>query len=110
MVLGYHLVWTAYGWWLPNDPRGSMSGTIESDVIAQLGELHYGRKRVQLASRDIRRFYCRGRAEVPAPPFLADGDACDCRGVRGTNRARTLHLLRLRNHARPHPPADPQAP
>ena len=69
MVLGYHLVWTAYGWWLPNDPRGSMSQCIESDVIAQLGEVHFGRKRVQPASRDIRQFYERAK-EVLKYPLL----------------------------------------
>ena len=46
MVIAYHLVWTLYGWWLPNDPRGSMSRTIASDVIAELGALHYTRKRI----------------------------------------------------------------
>ena len=57
MVIGYHLVWTAYGWWLPNDPRGSMSRYIASDVLTELGELHYGRKRVQPPSQVIREFY-----------------------------------------------------
>jgi hypothetical protein len=57
MVIAYHLVWTLYGWWLPNDPRGSMSHFIESDVIFELGNLHYGRKRVQPSSREIRAFY-----------------------------------------------------
>jgi REP element-mobilizing transposase RayT len=56
-ILGYHLVWTAYGWWLPNDPRGSMSRVIRNDVIGELGALHHGRKRIQPASKDIRRFY-----------------------------------------------------
>ena len=41
MVPAHHLVWTAYGWWLPNDPRGSMSNSIASDVIAQLGERNF---------------------------------------------------------------------
>ena len=59
MVFGYHLIWTAYGTWLPNDPRGSMSRTIRSDVIAELGALHYGRKRVQPAGWVIREFYSR---------------------------------------------------
>ena len=27
MVLGYHIVCTAYGFWLPNDPRRSWSAT-----------------------------------------------------------------------------------
>ena len=48
MIAGYHLIWTAYGWWLPNDPRGSMSREIRAAAIADLGELHYGRKRIQL--------------------------------------------------------------
>jgi REP element-mobilizing transposase RayT len=71
MVLAYHLIWTAYGWWLPNDPRGSMSRGIASDVIADLGELHYGRKRLQPASRDIRSFYARAAdvLKFPLPEF-----------------------------------------
>jgi REP element-mobilizing transposase RayT len=57
IVIAYHLVWTAYGWWLPNDLRGSMSHCIRNDIIGELGALHYGRKKIQPASRDIRRFY-----------------------------------------------------
>ena len=57
MVIGYHLIWTAYGWWLPNDPRGSMSRVIRSDIIAELGELHHGRKRIQPTGGEIREFY-----------------------------------------------------
>jgi REP element-mobilizing transposase RayT len=57
MVLAYHLIWTAYGWWLPNDPRGSISHTIRRDVLRELGELHFERKRLQPASRNIRTFY-----------------------------------------------------
>ncbi len=57
IVIAHHLIFTAYGWWLPNDPRGSNSKTIRNDVIAELGEVHHGRKRVQPASADIREFY-----------------------------------------------------
>ncbi len=57
LVIAHHLIWTAYGWWLPNDPRGSMSHVIRSDVIGALGELHHGRKKVQPTSREIREFY-----------------------------------------------------
>jgi REP element-mobilizing transposase RayT len=67
MVLGYHLVWTAYGWWLPNDPRGSTSRSIASDVIAELGDLHHGRKKVQPASREIRHFYERAEEVLKFP-------------------------------------------
>lgn len=57
IVIAYHLVWTAYGWWLPNDPRGSMSRRIAGDVLAELGELHHGRRKVQPAGGVIRSFY-----------------------------------------------------
>ena len=59
LVIAYHLIWTAYGWWLPNDPRGGGSRTIRNDVLAQLGELHFGRKKVQPAGRVIRDFYAK---------------------------------------------------
>jgi REP element-mobilizing transposase RayT len=64
IVIAHHLVWTLYGWWLPNDPRGSTSRFVHSDVIFDLGNLHYGRKRVQPASRDIRAFYERAGARL----------------------------------------------
>jgi len=57
MVVGYHLVWTAYGWWLPNDPRGSSSHEIRVRPISKLGPLHEGRKKTQPKSAEIRRFY-----------------------------------------------------
>jgi REP element-mobilizing transposase RayT len=69
LVIAYHLVWTAYGWWLPNDPRGSGSHSVRNDVIGELGELHYGRQRVQPAGRLVGQFYERA-AEVLKHPLL----------------------------------------
>jgi len=57
LVIAYHLIWTAYGCWLPNDPRGSGSRTIRSEILAELGDLHFGRKKVQPAGRAVRQFY-----------------------------------------------------
>ncbi|MFG0329884.1 MAG: transposase [Phycisphaerales bacterium] len=57
MVIGHHLIFTAYGCWLPNDPRGSTSASIRNAVIADLGEIHYGRKRVQPTGARLREFY-----------------------------------------------------
>ena len=45
MVAGYHLIWTVYGYWLPNDPRGSTSSEVRIAFIKALGPLHYGRKK-----------------------------------------------------------------
>lgn len=57
IIIAHHLIWTAYGWWLGNDPRGSMSKSIDAPIIKELGELHYGRKQLQPAGRVIREFY-----------------------------------------------------
>ncbi|HAI11574.1 MAG TPA: hypothetical protein DCM28_07705 [Phycisphaerales bacterium] len=57
LVIAYHLIWTAYGQWLPNDPRGSGSDQITSNLIAELGALHLGRKQVQPCGQVIRDFY-----------------------------------------------------
>ncbi|MCI0641422.1 MAG: hypothetical protein L0Y72_08625 [Gemmataceae bacterium] len=54
MVAGFHLVWTAYGYWMPNDPRGSWSQEIRVERIADLGEIHYGRKVVQPSAKETR--------------------------------------------------------
>jgi len=69
IVIAHHLIWTAYGWWLPNDPRGSGSSTIRNDVLAELGDVHFGRKRVQPAGREVREFY-REAAELLKHPLL----------------------------------------
>ena len=37
MIVGYHLIWTVYGYWLPNDPRGSWS-----DFVGAWELLRYG--------------------------------------------------------------------
>ena len=72
MVIAYHLIWTAYGWWLPNDPRGSTSHFIHSPVIFELGNLHYGRKRVQPTSSEIRNFYDQASRRLKHPLLSFD--------------------------------------
>jgi hypothetical protein len=37
MVIAYHLIMTAYGFWLPNDPRGSWSDTIRKFELLRFG-------------------------------------------------------------------------
>jgi REP element-mobilizing transposase RayT len=57
MVAGYHLIWTVYGYWLPNDPRGSTSKEVRVEPIEALGEHHYGRKEDQPSSKQLREFF-----------------------------------------------------
>jgi REP element-mobilizing transposase RayT len=75
MVAGFHLIWTAYGWWLPNDPRGSSSHEIRVEQIADLGALHHGRKPVQPPAAELRRFYEQARGALKHPLLtFADED------------------------------------
>src|SRR5438067_11113321 len=67
MVVAYHLIWTAYGWWLPNDPRGSSSHEIPVERIAHLGELHHGRKAVQPLPAELRAFYAEAQKVLKYP-------------------------------------------
>ena len=38
MILGHHLILSAYGFWLPNDPRGSWSEIVHSQKLLVFGE------------------------------------------------------------------------
>jgi REP element-mobilizing transposase RayT len=38
MVHGYHVIWGTYGFWLPNDPRGSWSKFVASWELARFGK------------------------------------------------------------------------
>lgn len=57
IVIAHHLIFTVYGWWLPNDPRGSMSRQVRNLELRDLGELHFERKEVQPSSNELRAFY-----------------------------------------------------
>lgn len=36
MILGFHLIWTTYGHWFPNDPRGSWSQEVWKPELHEL--------------------------------------------------------------------------
>jgi REP element-mobilizing transposase RayT len=64
MVAAYHLVWTIYGVWLPNDPRGSGSKEILSRFLKELGDIHFGRKKIQPSSSVLRKFYSQAQPKL----------------------------------------------
>jgi hypothetical protein len=55
--LASHLIFTGYGHWLPNDPRGSQSAEIRKDQLGALGEIHFGRKRIQPRRDQLQSFH-----------------------------------------------------
>jgi len=56
MVIAYHAIFTTYGTWLPNDPRGSYSKAIYNAELAALGPVLYGRQSPQPDARTLRHF------------------------------------------------------
>ena len=59
IIIAYHLVWTNYGTWLPNDPRGSGSQRVAAGQLAELGPLHFGGRKTQPSPSAVREFYDR---------------------------------------------------
>jgi REP element-mobilizing transposase RayT len=49
MILGYHVIFGAYGFWLPNDPRGSWSNFVGSWELFRLGPATRVQTRTSLA-------------------------------------------------------------
>lgn len=49
MVLAYHIIMTAYGFWLPNDPRGSWSDFVWSWELSRFGQVTTTSERRSLA-------------------------------------------------------------
>lgn len=56
-VLAHHLIWTAYGTWLPNDLRGSGSHEVYTPSLAELGPAHFGRRKLQPRRSEVESFY-----------------------------------------------------
>ena len=72
MIIAYHAIWTTYGTWLPNDPRGSYSSAIYNEELGALGRIQYGRQDPQPAMRDLRRFWTAARPRLSRAPFFID--------------------------------------
>ena len=86
-VLAFHLLFTGYGHWLPNDPRGSGSRDVRQEILQALGPSHLGRKRQQ-PSRDIlKSFY---RSATPLLKYQPLWFTPDHRSLIGNAIARTI--------------------
>lgn len=81
IVIAYHLIWTGYGWWLPNDLRGSTSRFLASDPLRDVGEIHFGRKKVQPARRELMDFFERARERIDFPVLTLDDHAIEIIGT-----------------------------
>ncbi|GAG43474.1 unnamed protein product, partial [marine sediment metagenome] len=72
MILAYHAIFTTYGTWLPNDPRGSYSKEIYNQELALLGDIRYGRQNPQPDKERLRRFWTAAEPKLSRRPFFLD--------------------------------------
>lgn len=74
MVIAYHSVFTTYGTWLPNDPRGSFSKAVYNAELAALGPILYGRQLPQPQPAVMRRFHTMARPCLARAPVFINED------------------------------------
>ena len=79
MVRAYHVIFTAYGFWLPNDPRGSWSDSVRRWELLRFGEATKTTERRSLArdphDHDLR---CRAKRALRYPPVSFSGRQALC--------------------------------
>lgn len=114
MIIGYHAIFTTYGTWLPNDPRGSYSKEIYKAELAEPGRIQYGRQNPQPGRERVRRFRAAAMPRLSRPPYyitnatrasVAEGFATVTERLRLTVLACSImndhvHLLVLRSKYR----------
>ncbi|MBT3200135.1 MAG: hypothetical protein HN350_09480 [Phycisphaerales bacterium] len=72
MIIAYHIIFTTYGTWLPNDPRGSYSKEVYDSELRSLGDLRYGRQDPPPQPNILRRFWTASRDKLARPAFFID--------------------------------------
>ena len=70
MIIAYHAIFTTYGTWLPNDPRGSFSVQIYNQALKALGQIKRGRQNPQPARPVLRRFWTAAEPRLSRPPYF----------------------------------------
>ena len=74
MIIAHHLIFTNYGYWLPNDPRGSLPREVLIPKIANLGPHHYGRKQNQPKSKELNEFRERAQEVLKFPIIIFNNE------------------------------------
>ncbi|MCY2924748.1 MAG: hypothetical protein NT031_04800 [Planctomycetota bacterium] len=90
MIIAYHAIFTTYGTWLPNDPRGSYSREVYNEQLKLLGDIQYGRQDPQPDGTTKRRFWTESRKCLERPPYFINDRT---RPIVGESFARTAERL-----------------
>jgi REP element-mobilizing transposase RayT len=71
LVHGYHLIFSTYGFWLPNDPRGSWSTFVGSWELWRFGDVNKVETRRSVAAESHDRYVREAAKEALAHPALS---------------------------------------
>ena len=93
MIHGYHVIFGAYGFWLPNDPRGSWSDFVAAWELLRFGSATKGLTRIELnPEQEASRQQAKSCLQYPAVEF----NGLQARAVgRGFKNARTKSNLTI---------------
>lgn len=72
MIVGYHIIFSTYGFWLPNDPRGSWSDFVGSWELFRFGPATRTTERRSVAHREhdrAKRLEAKQALKYPAVKF-----------------------------------------
>jgi REP element-mobilizing transposase RayT len=72
IIVCHHLIFTGYGFWLPNDPRGSGSAEIRNPDLADLGPIRPGRQKEQPTRAELKGFYREANNHLEYEPLWFD--------------------------------------
>jgi REP element-mobilizing transposase RayT len=76
MMIGFHLTWTTYGHWFPNDPRGSWSEEVWKPGLMDVRELDERRKVTRprpVPKETLQEFLNSARARLTWKPVTLTG-------------------------------------
>ncbi len=92
MIIAYHAIFTTYGTWLPNDPRGSYSREVYKAELAELGRIKYGRQTPQPDRETTHRFRTAAAPRLSRPPWYITNAT---RPIVAAGFARVVKRLKL---------------
>jgi REP element-mobilizing transposase RayT len=96
MILAYHTIFTTYGTWLPNDPRGSYSKNVYKEAIQTLGGIRYRRQDPQPDADTLRQFWNASRGTTNRRQFFINDST---RPIVASGFARAAEQLELTVYA-----------
>ena len=73
MIHAYHVIFGAYGFWLPNDPRGSWSDFVGAWELARFGRATKSIDRKELLTPEQERLRRKAKEALLYPPVNFDG-------------------------------------